>query len=190
MEDMDKEVGARIKQRRMDKNLTLKDLGEKTNLSVSYLSLIERGKASINLTILYSIAKALDTPPSFFIQEGDNGCTHIIHSYEQRVCQVGTRHIYYELSGKIDREDTVFQPLLVVLLPGESRENFDTYAHEGEEFGYVLEGRLSFFVDGVEYELYPGDSLHISSTHMHNWANFTNNNVKLIYVTTPIVHFK
>ena len=57
--------------------------------------------------------------------------------------------------------------------------------HNGEEFIYVLEGVVSFFLDGTEYTLYPGDSIHIEAKQEHNWMNRTARIAKLLAVTVP-----
>ena len=184
---MDKEVGQKIKNLRTKKKLTLKVLSEQINLSVSYLSLIERGRASINLTTLEAISKGLDVSPAFFFEAPAQRESHITRSYEQPVYEIGGKYIYFALSGITGHEKTIFEPVIALLLPGETREDMELFAHEGEEFYYILEGKLTFIVGTAEYELYPGDSLHIHSNQLHNWGNFTNNIVRVLCVTTPKV---
>ena len=53
-------IGQRIRQYRKDKSLTLKQMGRRTNLSVSLLSQIERAESSASVSSLYKIANALD----------------------------------------------------------------------------------------------------------------------------------
>jgi transcriptional regulator with XRE-family HTH domain len=184
---MDKNAGQKIKDLRTKKKLTLKELSELTNLSVSYLSLIERGRASINLTTLEAISSGLDVSPAFFFDVPEQRESHVTRCYEQPVYRMGGNHIYFGLSGIAKHENTIFEPLIALLLPGETREDIEPYAHEGEEFYYVLEGRLTFIIGATEYELYPGDSLHIQSNQPHNWGNFTNNIVRVLCVITPKV---
>lgn len=183
---MQKEVGQRIKEIRISKGLTLKDVSEKAKLSVSYLSLIERGLTSSSITSLQNIADALGENVTIFFDPPQKNPGRIMRSYEHEVFKMkDSKFIYFSLAS--DLPNKIMDPFIVHLLPGQSREEVFPYAHEGEEFGYVLEGILTFYIDDKEFELYPGDSLHIPSTTPHNWANFTNKLVKLLYVSTPKV---
>jgi quercetin dioxygenase-like cupin family protein len=75
--------------------------------------------------------------------------------------------------------------MLISILPTQSREAVTPYSHKGEEFVYVLEGILTVFVGNEEYQLNPGDSIHMSSAIPHEWANFTNKLVKVLCVSSP-----
>ena len=76
-------------------------------------------------------------------------------------------------------------PRLIELLPINCEEDISPYAHEGEEFVYVLEGTLTLFLNNEQFELFPGDSAHYSSNIVHNWANYTNKLVRLIVASAP-----
>ena len=78
-------------------------------------------------------------------------------------------------------------PRVFTLLPLDSgqEDDIELYCHEGEEFVYVLEGVVTFFLENSRYLLYPGDSIHISSTQRHNWANHTSRNAKILTINTP-----
>lgn len=62
-------IGDRIKTLRKEHSLTLKDLSEKANISVSFLSDIENGRSNPSLERLNDIAKALDTTTSYLLGE-------------------------------------------------------------------------------------------------------------------------
>jgi uncharacterized cupin superfamily protein len=79
----------------------------------------------------------------------------------------------------------ILDPKLIILLPGQKRDEVEQFSHIGEEFVYVLEGILSFLLNNQEYELYPGDSFIGPCCLPHNFVNFTNNIVKVLYVLTP-----
>lgn len=61
------EVHEKIKNLRMDSKLTLKELSEKTELSSSFLSMIERGSSSLTITSLKKIADAFEVDISYFL---------------------------------------------------------------------------------------------------------------------------
>lgn len=62
-------VGERIKQLRKEKNLTLRELAEKADISISFLSDIENGRSNPSLERLKAIAEALDTTVSYLLGE-------------------------------------------------------------------------------------------------------------------------
>ena len=64
-------VGARIKERRKLVEMTLGELAEKTSLTASFISQVERGKASISLNSLHSVSKALGVPVFHFVTDGN-----------------------------------------------------------------------------------------------------------------------
>lgn len=66
-------IGERIKSIRKEKKMTLKQISEKTNLSISFLSQVEHSKCSITLESLMKISEVLDVNPSFFFSEDDEG---------------------------------------------------------------------------------------------------------------------
>ncbi|MGI6090927.1 MAG: helix-turn-helix domain-containing protein [Saccharofermentanales bacterium] len=175
-------TGEMIKQHRKRQNLTLKEMSEKTGLSTGYLSLVERNQSSLTLVSLKLIASALNISPTIFLNmpEKSTGC--VIHQDEYAVFRVeDTNTIFYDLSNTTDKE-LELGPIIMVIMPGSSRADIEPHVHSGEEFGYVLEGVLTLFVDGKEYVLYPGDSFHFSSTKPHVLLNFSNKLVRLLYV--------
>ncbi|MEW6082883.1 MAG: XRE family transcriptional regulator [Bacillota bacterium] len=183
---MQKELGNRIKELRKSKGLVLKDLSKKTNLSIGFLSLVERGLASAGLASLQNIAEALEVDLGYLLNpsQGSQKKRMVIRSFEhEHFCPENSKYIYFSLAGSI--EDKKIDPMMVLFLPGETRDTVAPFIHKGEEFIYVLEGILTFFIEDKEYELYPGDCIHIQSTVPHNWGNFTNRLVKALCVVTP-----
>lgn len=177
------EIGKKIKEARKAKGMTLKQLGEQANFSISFLSQLERGQTSITINSLMNIAAALDVDLANFFNFSEVHQGIIYRSYDQKGFRLdNSNFVYYSLAN--NAFDRLLDPVLVEVLPGE-KEKVKPYSHSGEEFVYVLEGVLTVFLEDEEYKLYPGDSLHMSSTIPHNWANLTNKTVKIISVSTP-----
>lgn len=184
------ELGQRIRSIRLELKLSLKEISEKTGLSIGFLSMVERGLTSVAIVSLKKIADALNHDMFDLFQtplqqkQHKKNQTHIINrSYEQRMNYQNGRYIYFTLSD--NAPDHIIDPMLIVLLPGEGRENVIQFSHTGEEFAYVLEGILSFFLNDQEYELYPGDSFLGPCDPPHNFVNLTNNIVRVLFVLTP-----
>ncbi len=181
---MHKEIGDRINELRTAKNMTLKDLSEKVELSPSFLSQAERGLTSITINTLKKIAAALDVDMSFFFDVNKPNKPLIRRSYNQEVLRIDeSKFIYFDLGNNL--ENRTFDPMIATILPGKTGEQDIPLGHPGEEFIYVLEGVFTIVLDGVEHEMYPGDSIHFSSKTPHDWMNRTGSLVKILIVSSP-----
>ena len=186
---MTEDVGRKIKDLRTSRNLTLKDLSAATNLSIGFLSQLERGMTTVAIDSLGNIAKALQVNLSYFIEETKHNKKTVLRSYEKEVFQVeNNQFIHYHLTN--DNGDKRLLPRLIEILPSKILEEVAPYQHEGEEFVYVLEGVLTLFIDDEQQDLFPGDSAHYNSSRVHNWANYTNKTVKILTVHTPNIFEK
>lgn len=181
---MNKDIGGKIKKLRTQKKMTLKDLSEKTSLSIGFLSQLERGLTSIATDTLSNIADVLEVELSYFFIKPRSITRPIIRSYEKEIFNICTSGcIQYNLSNNL--KDKSMLPRLIEILPNNTEEDIQSYMHSGEEFIYILEGTLTIFLEEEQYELYPGDSIYYNSSRNHNWANYTNKMVKMIVVATP-----
>lgn len=62
-------IGSKIRELRLEHNLTLKELAAKVGISLSYLSDIEKNRSMPSVETLQGIASALYKPPSFFLDD-------------------------------------------------------------------------------------------------------------------------
>lgn len=175
-------IGSIIRDLRINQRLTLKNISERTGLSISFLSQVERSKSSVALQSLSRIADALSVSRSYFFTKKPAKSSIIKQQGSNELDFRNTDFIYNSLTGNI--ENPTFEPMLVVLLPSE--EDKVVSSHTGEEFVYVLSGTLNVKLNNDISELGPGDSFHISSLVPHTWYNTTSEVVKLIYVYTDI----
>jgi len=184
---MNNELGKMIKKIRVTKGMTLKELSKETDLSISFLSMVERGLTSVAIISLKKIADALDQNVSSFFVDNLGDCESeaytINRSYAPNLRNIAGHYIYYSLTGK--NKDFLLDPMLINLLPGQTKKDVIMFKHEGEEFTYVLEGVLTFFIEDKEYIMYPGDSYHGFCYFSHNFVNLSNNIVKVLYILTP-----
>jgi transcriptional regulator with XRE-family HTH domain len=178
-------IGATIRTLRRKQGLSLRDLAELTGFSISFLSLVERGQSSISLTSLHTVGKALGVDMSaFFPAPRDEpeppAVPHVTRLSGDGRLSTDSAHTYKLLGGRGFK--STLEPVHVTIAPCDDTR--DAYAHEGEEFAYVLSGRLVFIVDGVEYRLEAGDSIHYQSTIPHTVRNETNEPAEALWVLT------
>lgn len=177
------EINEKIKKLRIENDLTLKELSGQTGLSVSFLSQIERGSSSLAITSLKKIADAFDVPMTYFFDEVEktNFTTKVEDQKEFKVEGSSVTHV--RLAGNFSERK--LEPMKVILPPNTSYG--EVFSHLGEEVYYVLKGSVIFKVDGVEYYLKEGESIHFPSTKNHQWANPTSSETTLISVLTPVI---
>lgn len=183
-------VGARIRAFRVERALSLRKLAELSGLSAGFLSQVERGLSSIALSSLRTVATALGRPVADFFpttDAADDAGDGVVFTLNRagggptghRVVS-GGRH-YELLSSRAP--GLVLEPMLVVIEPGGDLE--EPTAHAGEEFAYVVQGTLSYEVDGVTHRLGVGDSLHLRSNTPHRMHNDTDELTVVVSVVTP-----
>lgn len=175
------QIGARIKACRTQKGLTLKQLSERVDLSVGFLSQAERGLAAISLNSLYRLATEFDVDVSFFfsLEEGKKKDAFVVRGYERSCLRVTPEFICYSLCPDT-RHSAIFTEIYE-LRPGAGKEG-QVFQNRQEEFLYVIEGTLNAWVGDCAYVLYPGDSMWIPSNYKHRWRNETPHIVKILSV--------
>ncbi|WP_019892540.1 helix-turn-helix domain-containing protein [Allobaculum stercoricanis] len=180
-------VGTRIKEIRNQQNITLKQLSESTNLSIGFLSQLERGLSNVAIDSLQKIANALQTPIQEILdtrQIDEEDLSPLLRTYDRKITVVNPTLYSCVLSNSV--HNLSFLPRECHLQPS-GIENFDiqTYSHEGYEWIYVLEGNLRVTIDREQIDLYPGDTITIDSTKLHNWQNCGSKTAKFITINTP-----
>lgn len=180
---MDK-IHQKIKELRLAKNLTLKELSIETGLSLSFLSQIERGASSLSITSLKKLADALEVSIIYFFEEEKELQRYLLKRKDQKKFKVdGGSQIYSRLAGSFNERK--LEPLKVVLPPN-MKEKY-SYSHPGEEFYYVVKGEVVFYVNDEKYHLMEGDTIHFPSELLHLWENPTSEESIVISVTTPVI---
>jgi len=77
----------------------------------------------------------------------------------------------------------VMEAHLFRIASGEGSE--ESYAHEGEEFLYVLRGEFAIALEKKEYRLKAGDSFYFESTTPHRWSNPGRVETQVLWINTP-----
>jgi transcriptional regulator with XRE-family HTH domain len=180
------EIGSTIRRLRRERGLSLRDLGRTTGFSISFLSLVERGRSSISLTSLHTLAVSLGVEMGEFFpvpQPEPEAPARVNRRTGDSRLPIRSAHTYRLLGAS--GFDRALEPLLVTIAPDEGADAIDDYAHDGEEFAYVLSGELVFTVDGMEHTLTAGDCIHWSSNVPHLVRNDGELPAEVVWVLTP-----
>lgn len=177
-------VGDQMRGLRKAKGLTLQSLAQKTDLSVGYLSQLERNLATPSIRALSAIARALGVNISWFFPEAsehpDRESNVVVRAENRRSLSLssGIRDelLCPSLSGQLEM-------LLCTLEPGSS--SGDLYTHTGEEAGFVSSGQLELRVDDDVFLLTAGDSFHFDCSRPHGYRNPGGVTTTVIWAVTP-----
>jgi transcriptional regulator with XRE-family HTH domain len=177
------EISKKIRDLRKEHNFTLKDLSERTGLSVSFISQIENGSSSLAITSLKKIADALNVNISYFFKAPETR-NFLVKAAEEKTFKIeGSNSEFIRISG--DFPSRTMESMLVIIPPEQTHGS--RFNHPGEEFVYVLEGGLIVTLDNTEYFVGAGYSIQYPSTILHSWKNPLKQNTKLICVITPLI---
>lgn len=187
-------IGNRIKQLRTKQKMSLRQLGEKTGLSIGFLSQLEREMTTVAVDSLQNIANALSVDLSYFFtvpQANEKG--QVIRSYERPISLIESdKFVHSYLSSNLSRHRLF--PEIITIVPDANanvREEHEAFrhTHEGEEFLYVIEGTLTVILGNESLILHAEDSLLFHSENHHNWYNETNRIVKILVVHYPSPYY-
>jgi transcriptional regulator with XRE-family HTH domain len=172
-------VGALIRARRRQQHMTLEALGKSADVSVGYLSQVERDHATPSLGTLAQIARALGVGIDYFVS-APTAKTALTRASERNRFSLDGSSIIYERLGT-DFPGNTLSSFIMTVPPGYQSE---TVAHEGEEILYVLEGAITQRLDGNEMIMNAGDSLHFRGNRPHSWSNHTDTPARLLWTGT------
>lgn len=186
------EVGERLRARRRERGLSLRELAERLGVSPSLISQIERGRARPSVSTLFAIVTELDASLDelLFNDERPASGSNAGSGAEARPSPVqpaATRHHIRLASGVVwERLTTHSQPgvefLFVVYDVGGASSPGDTYqSHSGYEWGYVISGVLEVIIGFDRYVLQPGDAVSLDSSVPHRLANIGDTPVHAIW---------
>jgi transcriptional regulator with XRE-family HTH domain len=179
-------MGQKIRQLRLDSQLTLEGAAERVGCTPGFLSQIERNQAVPSITMLYAIAQAFGVKVTHFFPRMISGAK-VVRADEREIFRFeGSAIAYTPLSTSF--HDRKLEPLLVHIDPVDGTLPSDEFrSHPGEEFYHVLEGTLRMQVGDAVYDLNPGDSIHFKSTVKHRMENPSDSPTLALCALTPPV---
>ncbi len=171
-------IGARLRQLRVGRKLSLAEVSRAVGISVGFLSALERSQMSGSVGTLRKLARFYKTNILDFF-EANGTCSRHVRPAQRKVLGAG-EGVQMEL---LAWGNTVMEPHLFRIKP--EAGSGEPYTHEGEEFIYVLRGELDIALDGEQYRLRPGDSFYFDSSTPHRWKNPGRKETFVLWVNTP-----
>jgi DNA-binding transcriptional MerR regulator/mannose-6-phosphate isomerase-like protein (cupin superfamily) len=171
-------VGPRLRQLRTQRGAGLAEVAAAAGISVGFLSAIERSQMSASVGTLRRLARYYRTNILAFFDPSDSN-TRLVRPEKRKVLNAGPG-VRMEL---LAWGNTVMEPHLFRIAP--QADSGEPYAHEGEEFLFVLRGELKIALADEEYHLKRGDSFYFESATPHHWKNSGRGETWLLWVNTP-----
>ena len=163
------EVGARIRQLRKEKGISLEDLSSLTGFDVLLLEDIETGKEKPQLGMVMKLSKALDSAVGRLVSGMGTKLYSITRKNDRKqvvrsASKTSKKYVYSYMSLAPEVQGRHMEALIVQL---EKNEEKEISVHNGEEFVFVLDGIANLAIANETYDLEPGDSAYYLSTTSH-----------------------
>ena len=162
--------GTRIHSLRRLQKRTLKDVAVRCGFTISLLSKIESGKTIPPIATLTRIAAALGVSLADLLEEGNGDTTTLTRSSELTRDTLTDKGYAFHLLAA-NRSVKAMQPILFKAKRGKIKPGL--MSHGGEEFVYVLKGRMRYTVGDRSYTLGPGDALYFDAEQKHDLEPLT-----------------
>lgn len=172
-------LGKKIKELRTLYNLTQEELANRTELTKGYISQIENGLTEPSISTLEDILKALGTNlGDFFSMQNSNQVVFKAGDYFDK------EEDGYKITWLVpNAQKNEMEPILLTIYP--FSETQVDYPHEGQEFGYVLEGELLLCIDNKKLKVKKGETFYYDSNKNHYLKNVKDKICKVIWVSSP-----
>ncbi|MGI5900098.1 MAG: cupin domain-containing protein [Christensenellales bacterium] len=176
-----KSIGEKLRDLRSMRELTLEEVANRCDLSKGYLSQLERDLASPSIATLTDILECLGSDLRTFFS--DSRPDKVVFTpddvFEKEDEAQGVKITW--LVPNAQRNE--MEPILIDIEPGAS--TVIDYPHEGEEFGYVLQGKITVCLGQYKYIARRGDSFYIYPHYVHFLQNSGKSLAKVLWVSSP-----
>ena len=173
------DIGKKLRELRKQNDLTLEDLASRSELTKGFLSQVERNLTAPSIATLADILEALGSNLSEFF-----------HEEEEKQIVFGADDFFvdekedYQVEWIIpNAQRNMMEPLRLTLAPGGA--TYPDLPHEGEEFGYVLQGSVKIHVGNKVYKAKKGESFYFTPHAKHYIEASSSSGARLIWVSTP-----
>ena len=173
------DIGNKLKELRVLKGLTQEELADRSELSKGFISQLERSLTSPSITTLMDILQCLGTSIGEFFNEAPD--EQIVFGKQDYFVKEDTEY-KNEIKWIIpNAQKNTIEPIYLTLQAGGS--TCPDTPHEGEEFGYVLQGAVSIHLGNKTYKAKKGESFYYTADKTHFLSS--KNGATLIWVSSP-----
>jgi transcriptional regulator with XRE-family HTH domain len=176
------QVGHRLRSIRKARNLSIRALAERSDLSVNTLSLIENGRTSPSVSTLTQLAKGLKVPITIFFESDAHNKKVVYQKASERKQIIFSQGKMESLGAGLSGLGS--EPFITRLEPG-ANSGDTPIIYAGREFIYCLEGQITYTIENQIYPLDPSDSLILAAYTPHSWRNTAPTSSRALLVLCP-----
>jgi len=169
-------IGKRLMKLRSEKKLALKNLANETGLSTKYISQVEKGEVVPPVAVILQLSRALEIDSGILLREEKRRAgKKSDEDYQKRTRDYTYQTLTPEAQHKHLKTFRVF-------IDPKSDHKGVSYQHLGEEFIYVLKGKIEVMVGENKNILGPEESLHFNSSIVHKLRNISDEKADLLVI--------
>jgi len=169
-------LGKRLMKLRREKKLALKNLANETGLTAQYISQIEKGEVIPSVSVILQLSRALEIDSSILLREEEKRAgKRSDQDYQKRTDAYTYETLTPEARHKHLKAFKIF-------IDPKSEHKGVSYQHLGEEFIYVLKGKIEVIVGENKNILGHHQCLHFNSSIIHKLRNVGTEKAELIVV--------
>lgn len=172
-------LGARIRQTRNTKAITLQELSDRSGLSKGFICQLENDKATPSLQALEKISSGLGVPVAFLFLKPEERL-YVVRESEQSANSFLSEGVQMQMLSAKGRQ---LRMMIMELPPGAVLHGADGHAHEGEECHMILQGTVKYTQGEQTAVLRQGDSVHFNGYIHHRVENFGHSLARILCVT-------
>lgn len=174
-------IGNKIKELRVGKGLTQEELADRAELSKGFISQIENDLTSPSIATLVDILQCLGTDlKEFFDDTIDEQVVFHKEDFFEKYDSDLRNNIKWIIPNA---QKNMMEPILITIEPNGS--TYEDTPHKGEEFGYVLKGKVKIHLGNKVYTAKKGDTFYYESSKKHWVSNDSNSESVILWVSTP-----
>lgn len=173
------DIGSKIRDLRMKQGLTQEELADRAELTKGFISQLERNMTSPSIATLEDVLQCLGTTlGDFFRKEKEEQIVFTQEDYfEKEDKECGNRVTWIIPNA----QKNTMEPIRLHLEKGGS--TYPDNPHEGEEFGYVLRGKVEIHIGSRVYTAKKGDSFYYVADRTHYLRSKTG--ADILWVASP-----
>jgi transcriptional regulator with XRE-family HTH domain len=176
------DVGRRIREYRLMRHATLRQVAAKAGVSEGFLSQLERGLTSASLNTLRQIAEALGLQMVDLFDSGSAPTARVLTRASRPTLQFGHRLTKQLLTPKPFRHLEVF---VGIFEPGGTTGPKPLVHGHSQELLLVLEGSVRLTLGDQNYQLDQGDSINYDSGTPHRVSTAGGKPAQLLWIISP-----
>ena len=176
------DIGEKLRELRIQRNLTQEELANRCELSKGFISQVERNLASPSIATLIDLLECLGTNLKSFFSDDSN--EKVVFSPQDMFEKEDDEDQHGKITWLIpDAQKNSMEPILLELQPGAQSHTLPP--HEGEEFGYVLKGQVTLYAGKRKFTVKRGYSFCLHPATPHYLQSTGQTPATVLWISTP-----